>query len=367
MPSPLAATPRARILLVVGLIVLVGLSVHRLWLAGPPGPYVTLAGETMGTTWEVKLASDDLGPQEIRAAGATVQSALDDVVALMSTWEPDSEISRFNAHPVSDPFPVSPRTVEVMAAAQRVSEMTRNGFDVTVAPLVEAFGFGAATPTEEPPSDERIAEILTHVGHRLLEVDPEAGTLRKRDPAVRIDLSAIAKGYGVDRVAEALEAEGHHDYLVEVGGELRVAGEKLDGKPWRVAIERPSEGLRAIHETLDLEDAAMATSGDYRNYYERDGQRISHTIDPRTGRPIAHALASVSVVHESAMWADALATGLNVLGPAAGYHVAETLGLPAYFIVRRGDGGFESRPTTAMQALMATSRATSREDDEQGS
>jgi len=361
MPSPLALTPRARVLLVVGLLVLVGLSVHRLWFAGPAGPYVALSGETMGTTWEVKLASPDLGPDELRAAGATIQATLDDVVSRMSTWEPDSEVSRFNAHDATDPFPISEETVEVMAAAERASQATRNAFDVTVAPLVTLWGFGAAEPPPEPPPDEVIASISKHVGHRLLELDVEARTLRKLDPAVEIDLSAIAKGYGVDRVALALEAEGHRNYLVEVGGELRASGVKLDGKPWRVAIERPSEGVRTIQETLDLRDAAMATSGDYRNFYERDGQRISHTIDPRTGRPITHALASVSVIDESTMWADALATGLNVLGPAAGYHVAETLGVPAYFIIRRRGGGLESRPTTAMQVLLRASHEAASE------
>lgn len=354
MPSPVALTPRAKVLLGIGLLTLVALSVHRLWLAGPAGPYVAFGGETMGTTWEVKLASRDLGPDEIRAAAAAAQAALDEVVGLMSTWEPDSEISRFNAHRSTEPFGISPHTAEVLAAAAEASVMTRNGFDVTVGPLVAAWGFGAATPPEEPPSDEALAKLRERVGHRLLELDADAGTLRKRHPDLEVDVSAIAKGYGVDRVARALEAEGHRDYLVEVGGELRGSGTRLDGQTWRVAIERPSEGMRVIHEALDLADAAMATSGDYRNYYERDGRRVSHTIDPRTGHPITHELASVSVVHESAMWADALATGLNVLGPAAGYHVAETLGLPAYFILRR-EGGFQSRPTSAMQTLLAAS------------
>lgn len=342
-------------MLAVGIVVLVALSVHRLWLADPTGPYVSFGGETMGTTWQVKLASRDLSPDEIRSAAAAAERALDQVVAVMSTWDPDSEISRFNAHHSLEPYPVSPLTIEVMSAAAQASELTRNGFDVTVAPLVAAWGFGAASPPDQTPSDARLAEISEYVGHRLIEVDTASGTLRKQKPGVEVDVSAIAKGYGVDRVALALEAEGHRSYLIEVGGELRAAGAKLDGRPWRVAIERPSDALRVIHETLDLRDAAMATSGDYRNYYERDGERVSHTIDPRTGRPIDHGLASVSVVHESAMWADALATGLNVLGPAAGYHVAETLELPAYFIVRR-DGGFESRPTSAMQVLLSASK-----------
>lgn len=353
MPTPLALNTRAKVLLGVGLIVLAGLSIHRLWFAGPPGPYVALAGETMGTTWEVKLASRDVEPDEIREAAALIQATLDEVVAAMSNWEPASDVSRFNANRSTEPVTISAQTAEVLAAAERASLATRNGFDVTVGPLVTAWGFGTAARVDHtPPTDEALAAIKAHVGHGLLVLDPAVPSLAKRDPRVEIDLSAIAKGYGVDRVARALEAAGHHDFLVEVGGGLRAAGVRLDGKPWRVAIERPSEELRAIHATLILRDSAMATSGDYRNFYELDGRRVSHTIDPRNGRPITHGLASVSVVDPSAMWADALATGLNVLGPAAGYHVAETQGIAAYFIVRREEGGFESRPTTAMQALL---------------
>lgn len=355
MPSPLALTGRAKVLLGVGLVVLVGLSVYRLWFAGPPGPYVALSGETMGTTWEVKLASAKLSPDEMRQAAAETQRVLDEVVSLMSSWEADSEVSRFNAHTSTEPFEISVATADVLDAAAQASELSRNSFDITVSPLVEAWGFGTAETPETPPSPEEIEQIRAYVGHRLIELDLEANTVKKLDPRIQIDLSAIAKGYGVDRVAAALESLGYRNYLVEVGGELKAAGIKLDGRPWRVAIERPSDGLRQIHEALDLRERAMATSGDYRNYYEQDGRRISHTIDPRSGQPIENRVASVTVVHESAMHADALATGLNVLGAAAGYHVAETLGLEAYFIVRDQAGGFQSRPTTAMQALLRES------------
>ncbi len=359
MPTPFALTSRTQILLGVGLVLLAGLSVHRLWFAGPAGPYVAFGGETMGTTWEVKLASEELGPDEIRDLPVLVQTTIDEVVARMSSWDPDSDVSRFNSHHSIEPFPISSLTAEVLASAERASVATRSAFDVTVSPLVVAWGFGAAGGTPEPPDDATIARMLEHVGHGLLILDVDGPTLSKRDPLVEIDVAAIVQGFAVDRVARALEAEGHRNYLVEVAGELRASGVRLDGRPWRVAIERPSDGLtREIHVTLDLRDLAMATSGDYRNYYEIDGKRISHTIDPRNGRPIAHPLASVSVVDQSAMWADALAKGLNVLGPAAGYHVAETQGIAAYFIIRRGDGGFESRPTTAMQALLSRTEAT---------
>ncbi|HKX45999.1 MAG TPA: FAD:protein FMN transferase [Planctomycetota bacterium] len=352
MPSPLALTTRAKWLLVAGLVVLTGLSVHRLLLVRPPEPYVAFGGDTMGTTFEVKLATRELPEDDFRRAKAACEQAIDEVVDAMSSWEPDSEVSRFNAHRSTDPFAVSPLTFEVMQAAAEVNRMTRGAFDVTVAPLVALWGFGPNAPALSMPADERIVEVASHVGQRLLELDPAAHTLRKLDPELAIDLSGIAQGFASDQVALALEALGHRDYLVDVGGELRAAGTRRDGRPWRVAIERPAEEtLRAIHVTIDLRDAGMATSGDYRSFYDLEGVRVSQTIDPRTGRPIAHDLASVSVVHPSAMWADALATGLNVLGPAAGYHVAETLGLTAYFIVRR-DGSFQSLPTTAMQGLL---------------
>jgi thiamine biosynthesis lipoprotein len=172
------------------------------------------------------------------------------------------------------------------------------------------------------------------------------------------DLSAIAKGYGVDQVAEALVALGHGDFLVEVGGEMRARGRRLDGEPWRVAIETPDSDVRRVWETLLLRDMALATSGDYRSYYEAGGRRYSHTIDPRSGRPVEHELASVSVLHAEAIWADALATALNVLGPEAGYALAEAEGWAAYFLVRDPAGQFSPRETPAFTRVRATAVAT---------
>ena len=305
----------------------------------------------MGTSWEVKLSGTRLRPNDIRAAAAASERALDEVVALMSTWEPDSEISRFNAHHSEAPFPVTPETLEVVIAAQVVSRTTGGAFDITVGPLVDAWGFGPDGPPEIPPDPERIEAIQQEVGFQRLEVDSLAGTLRKKKSKLEIDLSAIAKGYAVDQVARALDDLGHHDYLIEVGGEIRTAGQKNGGRAWRVAIERPSEGDRAIQETLELTDLSMATSGDYRNYYQQGDKRISHTVDPRTGSPIRHGLASVSVVDPSAMQADAWATALNVLGPESGYALAESQEVAAYFILRQ-ESGFSIRATPPMQALL---------------
>ena len=348
MPSPLALTPRAVRLLIVGILVLGGLSAYRLLLAPPPGPYTSLNGTTMGTTWSVHVASEDMGPSAMRSAAAAIQSTLDEVVASMSTWETDSELSLLNRSTSTEPQTISGPLLEVLTAAQTISQKSRGAFDVTVSPVVEAWGFGSATPIESLPSEEQIEEILRHTGHTLVVLDEKQSTLTKGDPQIEIDLSAIAKGYGVDRVAEKLESLGYFDYLVEVGGELRARGHRLDGRAWRVAIETPGEGLQEIHRVLELEDMAMATSGDYRNFFEHDGKRFSHTLDPRTGRPIEHELASVSVLHPSATFADAWATALNVLGAEEGYRLAEDEGLAAYFI---SDGPtateFQVRATTA--------------------
>jgi thiamine biosynthesis lipoprotein len=348
MPGPGALTPRAKVFLVIGLLVLVGLSVHRLLLAPPAGLYTAFGGATMGTTWSVKVAAD-LAPDEMRQIGAAIQARLDEVNDLMSTYDPESELSRWNAQRSTEPIALSPLTLHVLQIALVVGQLSGGALDVTVGPLVDAWGFGSAERPKQPPTPEQVAELLTRVGQDRLQLDAAAGTLRKQNAATEIDLSAVAKGFGVDRVAEALEELGYHDYLVEVGGELRASGAKRGGAAWRVAIERPDAGLRVVHEAFDLRELAMATSGDYRNYYERDGLRISHTLDPRTGAPIRHELASVTVLDPSAARADALATAINVLGPDAGYDLAEREGLAAYLLVRRAPGEFEARITPAFE------------------
>jgi thiamine biosynthesis lipoprotein len=352
MPAPGALDTRAKILLAVGLVLLVGFSVHRLWLAPPAsGPYASLAGATMGTTWSVKIAGEQASDVDLAALGQTIQAELDEVVALMSTWEPDSEISRFNAIRSTEPFRISASTGAVLATALETSRLSGGAFDITVGPLVQAWGFGSEERRGAWPSAAKVEALRGRVGWERLELDLGFGTVRKEHPEMQVDLSAIAKGYAVDRVAARLLALSRHDWLVEVGGELRAAGRKRDGSAWRVAIEQPDVIGRAIHLAIDLQDRAMATSGDYRNFYEENDVRISHTLDPRTGRPISHALASVTVIDDTAMRADALATALNVLGPEAGYTLSEELELAVYFILRT-DGGFETRSTPSFDALL---------------
>lgn len=349
-PKP-AVTPRVRLVLGV-LFFALGFASLRLYGMDAPRREVELRGAAMGTTWTVKIASPLDGIEA--AAAAEVAKRLARVNDLMSTWQAASELSRFNAHESAEPFAIASETAAVFHIANEVSAASGGAFDVTVGPLVDAWGFGAAEAVE-PPSATEIAALRTHVGWKRISLDVSAGTLAKSDPRVRADLSAVAKGYGVDEVARGLEGLGHKNFLVEVGGELRAKGAHLDGRPWRVAIEAPQTSGRSIHRIVVLQDLSMATSGDYRNYVERDAVRFSHTIDPRSGRPIAHRLASVTVLHSDAARADAWATALNVLGLEAGYELAAAHDLAAYFITRseKAPGGFEIQLTPAFEPHLA--------------
>lgn len=313
------------------------------------GPFeVVASGPTMGTTYTVKVvASTSLSRDTLREFPARVQAALDEVNAKMSTYQDDSELSRFNQHNATTSFPMSPETLEVIAMAQKVSEESQGAFDITVGPLVNAWGFGPDNRTLTGPSGEELAALRERVGYGMVYTDLAAKTIRKERGDVYCDLSAIAKGYGVDRVAIVLDNLGFQNYMIEVGGEMRTRGLNKAGQPWRIAIEKPVDNAREIQTVVGLSGKALATSGDYRNYYEIDGQRLSHTIDPRTGRPIDHILASVSVIHQSCALADAYATTLMVLGPEEGYQFAQTHNLTAYFIIRQASGSFAVKTTPA--------------------
>ncbi len=345
---------RARIALPLCALLLFGLAVYRLVIVDVPGPpYVEFSGRTMGTSYSVKIASEGLSQAARSALALEIEERLERVNDLMSTYRPESEVSRFNRYASLEPFAFSAETIEVLRIARRVSEMTAGAFDITVAPLVAAWGFGATDRPPEPPTADERLEIEQRIGYEKLVLGPEGQAVSKTDPRVECDLSAIAKGYGVDLVARAIAELGYANYLVEIGGELRAHGEKLGGLPWRVGIERPDSATRTSHEVVVLDDISLATSGDYRDYYEIDGQRVSHTIDPRAGRPIRHNLASVSVLHEQAVWADALATALNVMGPESGFSWAEAHEIAALFLVREENGEFRSLQTTAFERFRA--------------
>ena len=347
----LGLTARARLLLPSFLVLLVVLTVMRLCAESPSRALLEFRGPTMGTTYSVKVVAKGVSSAERQSLAAMIEGRLTEVNRLMSTYDPESELSRFNQHTSTRPFALSPETFEVFRVAQEVSELTGGAFDVTVGPLVAAWGFGATNRVPEPPLPEELAALRERVGYRLIEIDPSSRSVTKRHPETVCDLSAVAKGYAVDLVARRLIERGHTDFLIEVGGEMKARGEREGGGPWRVAIEQPEPAQRSIFKLVELADRALATSGDYRNYYDNDGVRFSHLIDPRSGRPIAHGLTSVSVVHPSAAHADALATGLGVLGAEEGYTLAERQGLAAYFIVREPDGGLRGIPTTAFGSL----------------
>lgn len=309
-------------------------------------------GDTMGTRYGVKLAG---GFDEARAAAlrAAVHAALDGVDRRMSAYRADSELSAFNRAPAAVPFALSAELYAVLDAAQAVSRQSDGAFDVTVAPLVDTWGFGPpqGRATRSVPPLARVQAQRPAVGYRALRLDEATRSATKLREGLRADLGGIAKGYGVDLAARALEAEGVHGYMIEAGGEVRVRGRHADGRPWRIGIERPDAWPPRAHYVVALAGGAMATSGDYRIYFEQDGKRYSHEIDPASGFPIDHRLASVTVVAGDCMTADALATALIVLGPERGWALAQAQGLAAYFIERAAEGRFTDRATPAFAAL----------------
>ena len=304
-----------------------------------------LGGQTMGTTWSVKVVDS---PASLADLQRELEAALVEVNARMSTYDPDSELMQFNNAAVGEPFPVSETTLAVVRISDGVSISTAGAFDVTVGPLVNLWGFGPRKRPERVPSQVEIENALGRIGYSHLQI---VGKMLVRHAPLFVDLSAVAKGYAVDVLADVLRDNGVERFLVEIGGELRGQGLAEAGRPWRVAIEAPIVHAREVYRVVELRGMGLATSGDYRNYFEVDGQRFSHMIDPRTGRPIKHNVASVSVLHPSVAHADAWATALNVLGVDAGMAVAEREGLLALFILR-DDGAFVTRASPAFDAYV---------------
>jgi len=300
---------------------------------------VTLRGETMGTTYQVHIAGTVTDAQPWRDK---VQQCLDDVNARMSTYRADSEVSRFNRTDSTDWFPVSADTAQVVGAALQVSEQTGGAFDITVGPLVNLWSFGPDFRPSGIPSPEAIEAARANVGFQWLSVRLDPPALRKQVASLHIDLSAIAKGFAVDAVGQLLEEAGFDGYMVEVGGEVLARGTKADGQPWRIGVEQPVVGERRLHSVVALADRSLATSGDYRNVFQWEGELYSHEIDPRTGWPVRHGVAAVSVLSDSAMWADAYATGLLIMPPEEAWRLANKLELEI-MLVEREAGQFSRR------------------------
>jgi len=309
-----------------------------------------ISGPVFGTSYHINVVlTEDQERLETLASG--IDKVLEDVDASMSTWREDSELSRFNQRiDQSEWFPVSAGLFEVIQKANEISRLTDGAFDVTIGPVVNLWGFGPQARPETTPSEDSLAKVLAATGFENLELRADPPAVRATPPQY-VDLSAIAKGYGVDAVARFLESEGVDAYLVEIGGEVRVNGRKPDDSTWRLAIEQPVSEGRQVNRVVALESRAMATSGDYRNYYESEGRRYSHTIDPATGEPIAHKLASVTVIADDCMTADALATGFNVMGYERANALAVREDIPAYFIVRTEDG-FKTHQTPAFSSYV---------------
>jgi len=293
-----------------------------------------LNGPTMGTRYSaVFTAPADL---DFRPLGAALQSAADAVDGQMSNWQPSSELSRFNATETGVWVHVSADLLEVIETGLEIGRRSGGSFDIGLGQLVDAWGFGPMHSAPDIAAISTLPRGKRRSAAELLEIDRRNARMRK-DAPLQLDLCGIAKGFGVDQLARSLDAHDIGNYLVSIDGELRAKGHRPDGSAWTVAIERPNRFERTTASTIGLRDRAIATSGDYRHWHEHGGRQVSHTMDPRTGRPLDNPLASVSVTAANAMAADAWATALLVAGESMGPIMAETNGLDALFIVRDGD------------------------------
>jgi thiamine biosynthesis lipoprotein len=313
----------------------------------------------MGTSWQVTLPRCE-NRSDIADLQRTIGEKLEQVEAEMSHWRDDSRLSRFNQNRSTQPVPISPQMATVIREAQRVHRLSEGAFDITSATLVNLWGFGPAGRQQNNPTAAQIQAAVGVCGSNQLVVTKttnDSFMLTKQNPGVQIDLSALAKGFAIDVVAEYLNAQSLESYLVELGGELRARGNNQRGKPWRIGLERPdSQTAGGIRRTVELRDHAIATSGSYRNFRRESHESAvtyPHILDPRSGRPVSHGLVSVSVIDKTAMRADALATALMVLGPQQGYHLAVHENVAATFVSRSPEGLVE-RSTPAFIATTAT-------------
>lgn len=313
-----------------------------------------IAGRTMGTTYSIKFFPS-AKVNDLRQVSRAVEAELEQVNSQMSTYLTTSELSRFNSQASLDWFPVSRQTAEVVQLSLQLTEQTGGAFDVTVGPLVNLWGFGPAARPQQAPSAELISTTLQWVGADKLSARLEPPALKKSHPNLQVDLSAIAKGHGVDRVAEVLERSNVTSYFVEIGGEVRTKGRKPSREEWQVGIERPTPDQRSVERVLALTDRALATSGNYRNYYELDGRKYSHTINPKTGYPVEDPIASASVIADNCALADGIATGMMSAGYEAGLALAEKHSWCVLLIKPKSDQsssqeGFETVESTSFKA-----------------
>ena len=309
------------------------------------GPYsANLSGVTMGTTYNVRINSH-YPIQEISDIRHSIEQTLDSVNGEMSTYMPNSELSRLNRSASDIWIGISDPLFRVISEAQEISLQSNGAFDITVGPLVNLWGFGPVDRVNLPPPEQKIKSILENVGFKKIHLDSRNKLIMKDLPGIYIDLSAIAKGFAVDEVARLLENKYLiRSYMVEIGGEIHAHGINTSGNIWRIGIEKPVSGQRTVERIIKLDNMSMATSGNYRNYIDINGIRYSHAINPRTGKPVKHQLASVTVLHPQCMIADAWATALLVSGPESGLQLAKQYGLDTLFIVN-DNGTFREQAT----------------------
>ena len=294
-------------------------------------------GLTMATTYSIKIKTADtaVNKEKIRA---DIEKILLEINRKMSTYIVDSELSVINFSNSLDSNLISDDLFKVISHANTISKTTNGAFDITVGPLVNLWGFGPNKSENKIPSNEEIELIKKNIGYKKIYLNKETTSIKKLHPDLYVDLSGIAKGFAVDKIALYLNSYNLENYLVEIGGELIAKGTNEDNEVWQIGIENPNNNLAKI---IGLKDIAMATSGDYRNYFEKNGVRYSHTINPNTGKPIKHKLASVTVLDKTAMNADALATAFMVLGPAKTIELANELKIGVYLIIKNDENFYE--------------------------
>lgn len=310
---------------------------------------LVLSGPTMGTTYTVKVAGT---PATIDADA--IRREIDAVLAStdieMSTYRSDSAISRFNAAASTDWIEVPASLAKVVAVSREISERSGGAFDITIAPLIAAWGFGPSGEPASLPGEAEIAALRERMGYELLDVRLAPPALRKRHPELTIDVNGVAPGYAVDVLAERFLALGVRDFMIDIGGEVLARGRNARGEVWRIAVERPIDDIPAPFEVIQLDNASVTTSGEYRHYFERDGVRYSHTIDPRSGHPI-ESYGSVCIFGDSSLVIDAWATVFNVLGPDAGIELAEREGIAVMYVIAR-NGELSAKRSSAWSEAM---------------
>ncbi len=301
---------------------------------------VLLSGQTMGTFYHIKVLAGYF--ESLETLDRSIQKRLEEINQSMSTYRSDSEISRFNRMPETETMAVSPDFLRVLRAAQSIHRLSDGAWDGTVKPLVNLWGFGSARPVKTAPDKTEIDRQLANIGFDRVRI-MDSGRIGKQVAGVTLDLASIAKGFGVDVIAAILRQRGYLNFLVEIGGEVVAAGVRLDGRPWVVGINNPAPqaAANAVYRTVSLTNGAMATSGDYRNFFELDGVRYSHVIDPRTGYPVRNRVVSVTILTPACTLADGLATALMVMGPETGIPLMNRLqNVEGLIIVQAQNGQF---------------------------